>query len=43
MNWKNVYEIAAGVGIGIMAAEVAKTTGDLIVAIALRATGNKKK
>lgn len=37
MNWKNVYEIAAGVGLGIMAAEVAKATGDLIVAVTMRA------
>ena len=42
MNWKNVTEIAIGVGIGIMATDMARATGDLIVAIASRATGKKK-
>jgi len=42
MNWRNITEIAIGVGIGIMATDVARATGELIVAVASRATGKKK-
>jgi hypothetical protein len=37
MNWKNITEIAMGVGIGIMAADVAKATSDLIAVAITRA------
>jgi hypothetical protein len=36
MNWERVYEIAMGVGIGIMAADVIRSVSGLIAAAIMR-------